>query len=276
MGIGTIAFNTFREAVRSKAYYVLVLAGVVMLLLWVLVPFFSQGNDLPLLKEMVLGTIPLMGVLTGTLVAGTVVASELSDRTAMTLLSKPVGRPQFVLGKFLGVQLTVLSGTVLMGLVALGAVWLRALMELEPFGSGTYEEALARVARLRWYHVGTVVPGLALALMQVALMSAVAVALAMRLPLAPTAVGVMGLYLLGHLLPRLADTAAPGSTGAVFLRGLCWVFPSLQMYDVGNQIMVGQAVPWGGYVLPTLLYTVLYGLAALLVAMVLFRERELS
>jgi len=48
------------------------------------------------------------------------------------------------------------------------------------------------------------------------------------------------------------------------------------MYNVGNYIAFGHAVPWGTYVLPALVYTVLYGTAALLVALTLFRERELT
>jgi len=107
-------------------------------------------------------------------------------------------------------------------------------------------------------------------------MSAVAVALSMRLPLAANAPVVLGLYLLGHLLPTLHHTAADQSVGRAFLWAVCRVLPSLKMYNVGNYIAFGHAVPWGTYVLPALVYTVLYGTAALLVALTLFRERELT
>jgi len=276
MGTLTIAFNTFREAARSKAFYVLVLAGVILLLLWVLMPFFTQGNELGMLKEMDLSTMTVLGVLMGILVAGTVVTSELGDRTAMTLLSKPITRPQFVLGKFVGVLLTVLSAMVVMGLVVLLSVWLKALMELKPGGGADRAAAMAKLAGDRWRHVATVLPGLALAMMQVAVMSAVAVALAMRLPLAANAPMVLGLYLLGHLLPRLQEMTAVRSVGRVFLTAVCWVLPNLKHYNVGNAIAFGHPVPWKTYVLPALGYTVLYGLAALLVAMAMFRERELT
>jgi len=276
MGIGAIAFNTLREAMRSKAYYVLVVAGVILPLLWWRMPFFSQGNDLGLLKEMDLSTITLLGVVMGILVAGTMISSELSDRTAMTLMSKPVSRAQFVLGKFCGVLLTVLSAMVVMGVMLLLSVWLKAYDELKPRGGPDQAAAMAELARNRWQEVGTVLPGLALAMMQVALVSAVAVALSMRLPLTVNAPVVIGLYLLGHLLPRLRDTAADRSAGKAFLFVLCRLLPSLETYNVGNYIAVGHAIPWRTYVVPALAYTVLYGTAAVLVALTLFRERELT
>jgi hypothetical protein len=276
MGIGAVAFNTFREAVRSKAYYVLVVAGIILMALWVLVPFFSQGSDLGLLKEMELGTLTVLGVLMGILLAGTVVSNELEDLTAMTLLTKPISRSQFVMGKFWGVMLTVLSAMAVLSVVLLFSVWLKAYMELEPRGAGELKERLAQLARDRWTHVGTVLPGLALAAMQVAVVTAVAVALSVRLPMAINALTVVGLYLLGHLLPRLKVMVPDGSVGKAFLGGVCWLLPSLEQYDVGNAIAFGYEVPWGTYVLRAAIYTVLYGAVALLVAMALFRERELT
>jgi hypothetical protein len=276
MGIWSIAFNTLREAVRSKAYYALVIAGVLILAFWILLPFFTQGDDLGLLKEMEIGTVTLLMLLMAVLIAGTVISSELSDRTAMTLLSKPVSRPQFVLGKFCGVLVTVLSAMAILSVTTMGAVWLKAYMELEARGGATVEEALAILARDRLAHVWSVAPGLALAAMQVVLMSAIAVALAMRLPLVMTAIGVSGLYVLGHLLPRLKDMTVPRSAGRAFMVGVCWVMPRLDFYNVGNEIAFGHPIPWYPYVASALLYTVLYATVALLVAMMLFRERELT
>jgi len=274
MGVWTIAQNTFREAARSKAFYVLVSSGSLLLLLFVLLPFFTQGNELAMLKEMDLSTITLLGVLLGVLVAGTVVSNELGDRTVMTLLSKPLTRSRFVAGKFCGVLMTVLSAMLVMGVMVLISVWLKAYMELKPRGAGP--EAMARLAQERWEAVKSVLPGLAMAAMQVTLMSAVAVALAVRLPMAVNAPAVLGLYVLGHLLPRLRDMTEAATAGNVFLTGLCWVLPSLQQYNVANAIAFAHPVPWDSYVLPALLYTVFYGLAVLLVAMALFRERELT
>ena len=91
-----------------------------------------------------------------------------------------------------------------------------------------------------------------------------------------TAMGVAGLYVLGHLLPRLKDTTPPESASQVFLYGVCWLLPRLDYYNVGNAIAFGHPIPWFPYVFWALIYTVLYGMVALLIAMMLFRERELT
>lgn len=101
--IFTIARNTFTESIRQPIY--LVVLGVACFLL-VINPFISTytlDDDNKLLTDLGLSTILLGGLFLAAFTATGVLAREIENKTVLTVISKPIGRPAFVLGKFLGV-----------------------------------------------------------------------------------------------------------------------------------------------------------------------------
>ena len=65
-------------------------------------PFFSLGEDIKMLKDCGLATILISGLLLAVWTASTSIANEIEGKTAMTLLSKPINRRQFIVGKYIG------------------------------------------------------------------------------------------------------------------------------------------------------------------------------
>ncbi len=99
----TIARNTFTESIRQPIFSVLVLLGLLFMVLNPMLASYTLDNDNYLLADMGLSTLAIIGLALAAFTATGVLTSELENRTVLTVISKPVTRPLFVLGKFVGV-----------------------------------------------------------------------------------------------------------------------------------------------------------------------------
>ncbi len=113
----TIARNTFFESIRQPIVLVLLLAATLLLLLASPLSAFTLDNDQRMLIDIGLATIFMIGMLLAIFVASTVLGQEIRNKTTLTIVSKPVGRPQFVIGKFLGAAAALLLATFYVSLV---------------------------------------------------------------------------------------------------------------------------------------------------------------
>lgn len=113
----TIAANAFRETVRQPVFCILLAIALAMVALSPTFAMFTLFDDVKLVKDMGLSTILLAGLLLAVLSASNVVTEEVRGRTALMVVSRPVGRGAFVLGKFLGVALAQLAAAYLLTLV---------------------------------------------------------------------------------------------------------------------------------------------------------------
>ena len=96
---------------------VLVLCGMLLLLLSSPLSAFTMENDQRMLLDIGLATVFMVGMLLAVFISSTVLGQEIRDKTALTVVSKPVGRPQFVIGKFIGASGAILLSTILVALV---------------------------------------------------------------------------------------------------------------------------------------------------------------
>jgi len=125
-----IARNTFVESVRQPILYILVMASGLLQLFNVFLSMYSMGfgdsaevsGDDKLLLDIGLATVLLCATLLAAFIATAVLSREIEDKTALTVISKPVGRPLFVLSKYLGVAGAMLTATAVMLLFFLFAI----------------------------------------------------------------------------------------------------------------------------------------------------------
>jgi len=119
--IWAIALNTHREAVRQKILYGLVIFTAVLILFSLFLGQLSLGADTKIIKDMGLAAIMGLGALMSIFMGVGLVFKEIDRRTIYTILSKPVSRAEFILGKYFGLCLTigieVLAMTLLLFLV---------------------------------------------------------------------------------------------------------------------------------------------------------------
>jgi len=105
--IFTIAANTFTESIRQPIYLILLILVIVMLVLTLSFSAYTFDEDTMFLIEMSLSMVFMAGLAMAVLIATSVLAREISNKTVLTVISKPIGRPTFILGKFLGVAAAV-------------------------------------------------------------------------------------------------------------------------------------------------------------------------
>lgn len=279
----TVAITTFRETVRQPVYLILIGVGAVLLALFTVVPYFTFGEDIKMLKDTGLAVILAAGGLLAVLAASSSIADDIEDRTAITVLSKPVTRPQFILGKFLGIVAAVAVLCLILGVVFLGAVYYKVGYDIQennyrPDGRMMTDIDRQQLARLRVEEVVQVIPGLVLAFLEVVVLAAIAVALSTRFHLVVTAIVVATVFVLGNLVPIIVYR---GQEGGMFEPVLFWaqflmiLLPPLEYLNVTPAIATGSHIPLS-YVGAALLYCCLYSGAALFLALLLFEDRDLA
>ncbi|UCD75131.1 MAG: hypothetical protein JSV91_15275 [Phycisphaerales bacterium] len=111
--------NTFFESIRQPIMLVLLIIATLAIILSNPLSAFTMENDQRMLIDIGLATIFLCGALLAAFIATNVLGREIHNKTALTVISKPVGRPLFVLGKFLGVAGAMLLATAYMSFVFL-------------------------------------------------------------------------------------------------------------------------------------------------------------
>jgi ABC-type transport system involved in multi-copper enzyme maturation permease subunit len=115
--VATIAGNAFRETVRQPVYCIVLGAAAVVIAFSPAFSMFTLMESVKLVQDMGLSTILLAGLFLAVLSASTVVTEEIRGRTALMVVARPVGRGEFVLGKFLGLLLAQAVAAYLLSLI---------------------------------------------------------------------------------------------------------------------------------------------------------------
>jgi hypothetical protein len=288
-----IAQATYRETVRQPIYWIMVVLFTLVLLVQVWLPYFTLGEDLKMLKNLQLDTIMLPMLLISVLTAAISISEEIEGRTAVTLLSKPVSRRQFLLGKFLGISFaSLLMGTML----ALFMAW--TIHYKYDFDAGWTDRPpepaeVTQAARALDFLPGAVVsivkyllmmlhelrvmlPGVVMVFGQVLILTAIAVALATRLPLLVNLVTCGSLFIMGRLSHVLKETSEGNRLVNFVAQLIETLLPGFNYYDVGPALSGDVPVPWLQYVFPALMHGFIYVTIALLVGLLLFEDRDVA
>lgn len=112
--IRAIAFNTFREAVRDRVLYNLVFFALLLVAAAPLLGEISIGVQRVLLINLSLSAISIFGIVISIFVGISLVSKEIEKRTLYPVLSRPVGRGEFIFGKYCGLVGTLLVNTIAM------------------------------------------------------------------------------------------------------------------------------------------------------------------
>lgn len=105
--IWAIAMNTFREAVRNKILYALLFFAVLMIGAGIVIGSLSYVESDRILQDVGLASIRLFGVAIAIFIGINLIHKEVERRTVYTILSKPISRAEFLLGKFFGLTMTI-------------------------------------------------------------------------------------------------------------------------------------------------------------------------
>ena len=253
--IGAIARNTFREAVRDRVLYNLVLFVLLLTVAAIFIGELSGGQERKIIVDLGLSAMLLFGVFIAIFVGVGLVYKEIERRTIYAIFSKPVGRGEFLLGKYLGLCLTLLVNVVVMGLgVSL---------------------ALAYVAKGWDPLILTLWPAMLMIYMELMLITALALLFSSFSSPALSALLTFCIFIIGHFSADLKSLATSlGSTGARLLfGGLYYLLPNLSNYSFITPAAHGRA-PAPGFILSTGLYAVVYIAVILAAATLVFSRRN--
>jgi ABC-type transport system involved in multi-copper enzyme maturation permease subunit len=123
MTIKVIALNTFKEAVRDRILYLLLFFAALSILVSRILALLTVGDRAKIIKDVGLASISFFGALMAILIGTGLVYKEIEKRTIFTLISKPMRRHEFLLGKFFGLVLTLLVMLALMSVIFLALVF---------------------------------------------------------------------------------------------------------------------------------------------------------
>jgi ABC-type transport system involved in multi-copper enzyme maturation permease subunit len=267
---GIIARATTKEAVRQPVFILLALIAVAVIVLNTFLPFFSLGEDVKMAKDCGLATILISGMLLATWTASTSIADEIEGKTAITLLSKPVNRRQFVIGKYVGILVAVFWLFLPMVVAFLASIYYRAGYY------DTRESSTEASAQLAMEAVIQVFPGVILIYFETAVVSAVSVAISTRLPMIVNMVSCLVVFVVGHLTSVMVQAGVLKNVLVEFFARLfATVLPALDVFNISASIATGSIVPreylaWSG------VYCIAYSSMAILLAFILFEDRDLA
>ncbi len=250
--IGVIALNAFRESLRDKILYNLVLFAGLLIGLSVLLADLSITEHHKVIADMGLAAINLIGVIIAIFVGISLVNKEIERRTIYTIMARPISRTFFILGKYLGLALTLFVNVAIMMAVFLATLWLYHV---------PIEQSLFQAVELIF--------------VEILVVTAIALFFSTFTSTTLSAIFTLGLYVIGHLTADLRSVVANGESGGVkaVVDLLYYLCPNLEMLNIKGQAAVGILVA-PEYLLLASLYGVMYAGVLLTSACLVFQKRD--
>jgi hypothetical protein len=281
--LSAIALSTAKSEIAQPLYAIMLAIGICSIILFIYIPYFTFASDIKMLKDSGLSLILVLSIMQAVWAASTSVADEVDGKTALTVLSKPVSRRDFILGKFAGIGWSVGLLIVVLGLVLMVAVAYKPIYDGREGGYTLTAEQLSQFqSDPTWQNCYTemvqIVPGLVLVFLEMLVMAAISVAISTRLPFLANVIISFSIYVLGHLTPLLVQSqvVAEQLPPVVFFgRLVATVLPVLEHFNIQASIATGIAVPLQ-YLAWATVYCALYSAVAMLVALTLFEDRDLA
>jgi ABC-type transport system involved in multi-copper enzyme maturation permease subunit len=260
-----IALNVFRESVRDKVLYNLVLFAIILMAASYLIGQLTAGQDVKIIKDLGLSATSLFGLFIAVFIGIGLVSKEVERRSVYSLLAKPIHRYQMVVGKYAGLVLTLIVNVAIMA-AAQYAVLAYMGWGVSPDIQRSWDAPALDPAILK-----------AIVLILVELMVITAIALFFSTFSTPilSAAFTFGFFIVGHFSTDLRNfqQVVDSPAAAKLALGLYWILPNLAQFDVKTQVVHAQPVPLG-YIAVTSAYAALYIAVLLVAAVVIFSRRD--
>lgn len=252
----SIAVNTFREAMRAKLLWAVVLISCLALATVTLLGMVTIGDQIKVLRDFGLTIMSLASVGYASIVGATLLEKELAKKTVFNILSRPVPRWNFITGKFLGLWITVVTVAATIGCIVAVIAAILGDNSVVAISSGFFFialEGLILAACVLFFSTILVTPSLA-----------------GLLTLAAFIVGRSSEYLL-----RFIERGEFSGIGRLLIQGIYWSIPNFAFLNVSDQITFGTAIEIE-MIFKSIVYSVSYSVTLLLLASILFERRDFN
>ncbi|MGE3510317.1 MAG: ABC transporter permease [Vicinamibacterales bacterium] len=263
--IRVIAVNVFRESVRDKVLYNLVLFAILLMGASYLLGQLTAGQDVKIIKDLGLAATSVFGLFIAVFIGIGLVSKEVERRSIYSLLSKPIERYQLVIGKYVGLTLTLAVNLSVMAVALYGVLAYMAWVA-GPSAAAAWDAPALDPALLK---------ALTLIFVELAVVTAIAVFFSTFSTPMLSAALTFGLFLAGRFSADLRNfnDVVESPAAATLARALYWILPNLAAFDVRAQVVHGQPVPAAAMLLPTV-YGLLYIAALIVAAVAIFARRD--
>jgi len=251
MKVLSIALNTFRENLRDKLLYNLLVFALLMIGSSLLLMRLTLGEFHRLLLNVGLGSINIFGVLIAIFVGIGLVNKEIEKKTIYTIVSKPVARSQFLIGKYLGLTLTLFVNTLIMA----GGLLLVLFAQGVPIESMLFK-------------------ALGLIFMEFMVITAVALLCSTFTSATLSAIFTLATYVIGHLTADLKTFGEKMDEGMrAVVTGLYYILPNLERFNLKGNVIHHIEVS-GTDLLLIVMYGLTYVAFLLMSASIIFQRRD--
>lgn len=249
-----VGLNTFRESIRNKILYNIVLVALGVIVFAVSLGDWSVFARVQVMQDFGLATMSLTGLLLSAFIGVGLLGKEVSGKTVYMVATKPVSRSSFVVGKFLGLLVTLFVNYALLTVVFWIAIW---------YMGGEAKPALLAAILLIWVEMAVMIA----ASMFFSTFSSGPVF---------AAILTCAFYVGGHL-NDLVSVELVADQHPFLGEVLTWVYfvlPNLEHFNIRTAIVYALELP-DGYTLVAAAYGALYVGVLLLLSCVVFEGRDL-
>lgn len=262
-----IAMITFKEGIRNRSIYGISLLALLMLVANFVISDMVSQEAGKVAVDIALSAVSFSGLLLVLFVGINLMAKDLDRKTIYMVLAKPVSRSQYLIGKFLGMLLLIISCLCVLSLFAA-----LSLLLIKAGHPKNFE-------RFSWYLIGLSSMFTMLMLMLVSSLSFLFASFTSTSFL--TFILTIISYIIGMSLNDVkALVEAPQAVGITvspitvkIVQVAYYIFPNLSFFDIKTQAAHGLLVP-ASYIIGIVVYSVVYSAIVLALACCIFRKRE--
>ncbi|MCP4155258.1 MAG: ABC transporter permease subunit [bacterium] len=252
MILKAIALNTFKEAARNKVFYLLVAFGVLAAISSKIVSLLTLGDHVKVLKDVGLASINFFSVLIAVFTGVNLVYKEIDKKTIYNILSKPIPRSSFIIGKFLGLAYTLLVALLAMVVMFVLFLWV---------STGEIDSRLL-VYFLFLY-------------MELLIITAISLLFSSFSTPILSSIFTISLYLIGQVLWtfNLFKDYLNSALDKFVAYFFYYILPNLDKFNLKNAVVMKTEIG-SQLILDSVLYAVVYISAILLLAIFIFNKKE--
>lgn len=248
-----IGLNTFKESIRDKVFYSLLFFAVMLILFSIVLGKLTIGDPMKIIKDFGLGSISIAGTLIAIFVGIGMVYKEMEKRTIYTILSKPLARWQFLMGKYLGLSLTILVEVAVMSILLFALCFV-------------YEQIVP------WLLLTAIVP------IYIEILVILAFAIFFSAFSSPFLSGMftLAIFIIGHFTQdlRLLAQASEDTVFKALADGAYYILPNLERLNYKTRVVHELAIPVQELGL-SVVYAVSYIAVVLTAAVFIFENKDI-
>ena len=252
-----LAFATFGEAIRRKILLIFLVVSIAMMVLFFAFSQFNAYQQLVIIKSTGLGLISITGLFISVILGINLIPNEIDKRTIYTILSKPVSRWQFIVGKFIGALMTVFVNILAMGVVFYIFVWIK--LQAPEY---------------------SIIDGIVMIFFQMMLVNAVAMMFSVFVTPFVNFFLTFATYIVGSMSSVTESLAMPNAKQNIivtwFFKAIHFLTPNFGNYNIQNPIIHPdiQIVNMASYMWQNIVLAIIEVMIMMLVAIIVFDRRE--